>query len=300
MKKYDSIIIGPVSLDINIDCEGNTRRELGGAVVQAGFAAGRCGFRACVLTKADGGVDVHGRFSGSGADVKVLESEATCSIQNRYLTPDKERRVCTSLSVCDKFTSEDLRTLAGVCAEVYHFAGLVYGDFDGDIFADIPGKIAVDVQGFLRHVEADRTMSFRDWQAKREYLPMIHYLKTDAAEAEILTGESDRYRAAEILAGWGAGEVMITHNTEILIFDGRKFYVCPIKSRNLSGRTGRGDTAFSGYINSRIRKGIPESLLFASALVSLKMETPGPFTETLQDVRDYAEKFYPADSVKVS
>lgn len=300
MKQYDSIIIGPVSLDINIDCEGNTRHELGGAVVQAGFAAGHCGFSSCVLTKAGAGVDVHERFSGSGVDVKVLASESTCSIQNRYLTPDKERRVCTSLSVCDKFTAEDLRTLEGISAEVYHFAGLVYGDFDAGIFEGISGKIAVDVQGFLRHVEADRTMAFHDWQAKREYLPMIHYLKTDAAEAEILTGESDRYKAAEILSGWGAGEIMITHNTEVLVFDGRKFYVCPIKARNLSGRTGRGDITFSGYINSRIRQEIPEALLFASALVSLKMETPGPFMGTAQDVKDYAEKFYPSDSVRVS
>lgn len=53
MKQYDSVIVGPVSLDINIDCEGHERRELGGAVVQAGFAAAGCGFRPLVLTKAD-------------------------------------------------------------------------------------------------------------------------------------------------------------------------------------------------------------------------------------------------------
>ncbi len=87
---------------------------------------------------------------------------------------------------------------------------------------------------------------------------------------------------------------MITHNTEILIFDGKNFYTCPIKSRNLSGRTGRGDTAFFGYINSRIRHEIPESLLFASALVSLKMETLGPLAGTRQDVMNYIESFYPA------
>ena len=27
MKQYDSVIVGPVSLDINIDCGGNERRE---------------------------------------------------------------------------------------------------------------------------------------------------------------------------------------------------------------------------------------------------------------------------------
>ena len=39
MKKYDVMIVGPVSLDHNIDCEGRERRELGGAVVASGFAA---------------------------------------------------------------------------------------------------------------------------------------------------------------------------------------------------------------------------------------------------------------------
>ena len=300
--KYDSIIIGPVSVDINIDCEGNTLRELGGAVVQAGWAAGRCGFRACVLTKAGGGVDVHGRFSGSGADVVVLESRSTCSIRNRYLTPDKERRECTALSVCDSFTLRDLQSFGGNSAEVYHFAGLIYGDFDRpeEMFRLRGAKVAVDVQGLLRHAEADGTMAFHDWREKLACLPLIDYLKTDAAEAEILTGESDRYKAAEILSGWGAREVMITHNTEAIVFDGRNFYSCPLKPRNLSGRTGRGDTAFSGYVNNRIRQGIPEALLFASALVSLKMEKPGPFNGTRQDVMNYIDRFYSSDSVRVS
>lgn len=298
--KYDSIIIGPVSLDINIDCGGHERRELGGAVVQAGYAAGRNGWRACVLTKAGAGVNVQDRFRESCADVVVLPSKNTCSIRNQYLTPDKERRICTSLSVCDAFTLDDFKALGPDTAEVYHFAGLVYGDFSEDIFAHVPGKIAVDVQGLLRHVETGGTMTLRDWQDKRKYLPSIHYLKTDAAEAEILTGESDRREAARMLYGWGASEIMITHNTEVLVFDGRSFFTCPIKSRNLSGRTGRGDTTFAGYINSRIRQDIPESLLFASALVSLKMETPGPFAGTRDDVAGYIESFYTANSVMVS
>ena len=51
--KYDSFIIGPVSLDVNIDCEGNVEKNVGGAVVYSGLAASQCGWNTAVLTKAN-------------------------------------------------------------------------------------------------------------------------------------------------------------------------------------------------------------------------------------------------------
>ena len=135
-------------------------------------------------------------------------------------------------------------------------------------------------------------MAFHDWAEKKQYLPVIDYLKTDAAEAEILTGLTDRAEAAKLLHSWGAKEVLITHNTEVLAYDGVTTYTCPIKARNLSGRTGRGDTTFAGYINERLTADIPTALRFATALVSLKMETPGPFTGTRADVDAYLKEFY--------
>lgn len=54
----------------------------------------------------------------------------------------------------------------------------------------------------------------------------------------------------------------------------------------------RGDTTFAGYINERLTKDIPTALQTATALVSLKMETPGPFTGTRQDVEDYIKLMY--------
>ena len=94
------------------------------------------------------------------------------------------------------------------------------------------------------------------------------------------------------LPHWGAKEILITHNTEVLAYDGENVYTCPIKSRNLSGRTGRGDTTFAAYINERLNNDIPTSLLYATATVSLKMETPGAFKGTREDVDKYIEDFY--------
>jgi sugar/nucleoside kinase (ribokinase family) len=135
-------------------------------------------------------------------------------------------------------------------------------------------------------------MSFHDWPEKLSMLSKIRFLKTDAAEAEILTGSKDRAKAAKMLYDWGAKEIMITHNTEVIIYDGKKIYAEPLKPRNLSGRTGRGDTCFSAYITERLTKDIPEALLTAAALVSLKMEKPGPFNETRAELEAYIKEFY--------
>ena len=215
-KTYDVLVIGPVSLDHNIDYQGNERKEVGGAVVASGFAAAKSGNRTAVFTKLNpADADVEERFAGSGADVYWKPSQATCSIRNQYFTADKEKRACTSMGVCDPFRFDELPDIE---TKIYHFAGLVYGDFDGALFAEAArhGKVAVDVQCLLRHVEADRTMAFHDWAEKKQYLPVIDYLKTDAAEAEILTGLTDRAEAAKLLHSWGAKEVLITHNTEVL------------------------------------------------------------------------------------
>ena len=291
-KEYDVLVIGPVSLDHNIDYEGNERKELGGAVVASGFAAAKSGFKTALFTKSNpNDTDVEKRFEDSGADLYWKESKQTCSIRNQYFTADKEQRVCTSMGICDSFKFDEF---PDVTAKIYHFAGLVYGDFDGELFKEVSkyGKIAVDVQCLLRHVETNKTMAFHDWEHKKEYLPYIDYLKTDAAEAEILTGLTDRVEAAQLLYSWGAKEVVISHNTEVIAYDGNQIYRCPIKARNLSGRTGRGDTIFAGYINERQNANIKDALLYATALVSLKMETPGPFQGTRQDVLDYIDEFY--------
>ena len=292
-KEYDVLVIGPVSLDHNIDYQGNERKEVGGAVVASGFAAAKSGNKTALFTKLNpADADVEARFKDSGADVYWKESKATCSIRNQYFTADKEKRACTSMGVCDPFKFEEL---PDIDTKIYHFAGLVYGDFDGALFAEAAkhGKVAVDVQCLLRHVEADKTMAFHDWAEKKAYLPAIDYLKTDAAEAEILTGLTDRAAAARQLHEWGAKEVVISHNSEILAYDGERYCTCPIKARNLSGRTGRGDTTFGSYLAMRmLGADMEEALLYATACVSLKMETPGPFTGTREDVEAYIREFY--------
>ena len=77
-KEYDVLVIGPVSLDHNIDYQGNERKEVGGAVVASGFAAAKSGNKTALFTKLNpADADVEARFKDSGADVYWKESKAT-------------------------------------------------------------------------------------------------------------------------------------------------------------------------------------------------------------------------------
>ncbi|MBE3127474.1 MAG: ribokinase [Candidatus Atribacteria bacterium] len=292
MKRYDSFVIGHISVDENI-YQGETVKEIGGAVFYSSCASYAIGHKIGILTK----LSPQDRkyleaFIIPQENITALDSRNTTSIRNIYHSADRERRTCTALSIADPFTIDDVPD--NIVSQIYHFAGLISGEFDSEMikFLHNKGRVALDVQGFLRTVVENKEMVFIDWEKKKEYLPYIDYLKTDAAEAEIMTGTKDRKKAAEILFGWGTKEIMITHHKEVSIYNGKKHYTCPLKPRNLSGRTGRGDTCFSAYITERLDRRIEEALLFAAALVSLKMEKPGPFKGTRDDVKNYIKKYY--------
>lgn len=295
MKHYDSVIIGHISMDNNIDHLGNSAFVCGGAVLYSSASAHALGHSVAAVTRlAEKDSERLSEFTIPKEDIYAVWCENSTTMKNVYLTPDKERRNSSCLSVGTPFELSDIPD--SISADIYHFAGLVYGDFPNEMIKECAkkGKIAVDVQTCLRHVNTDTgEMYFEDWADKKEMLPYIDFLKTDAAEAEIMTGTDDRYEAAKMLYEWGAKEVLITHNTEVIAYDGEKIYSCPIRARNLSGRTGRGDTTFAAYINERLTNDIPHSLLCATATVSLKMETPGPLKATRADIENYIKEIYP-------
>lgn len=292
--KYDVLTIGHISLDFNIDYLDNQIVEVGGAVIYSSAAAYALGHKVGAVTKlAQKDSERLSALVIPKEDIFCSDSEFSTSIRNKYFTADKERRACTCISQADPF---DIKDIPQVDAEIYHFAGLIYGDFDGELIKELAkkGMVAVDVQATLRHQDRNDggRMYFEDWAEKKELLPYIDFLKTDAAEAEILTGCSDRKQAAKMLYDWGAKEICITHNTEVLAYDGKNYYTCPIKARNLSGRSGRGDTTFASYITERLHNDIATSLLWATATVSLKMEKPGALQVDRSAIEDYINQFY--------
>lgn len=290
--RFDTMIIGQVCLDTNTDFDGRTEHCYGGAVLYSGHAANSIGKKVAVVPKGNPATtDAEDAFKGSGITVFARDSEKSTLMENVYFTADRERRRSRCLAVIDPYTPADI---PDVETNVYHLAGLCAGDISTDLIVELAkrGDVAMDIQCMLRHVEPDQTLKLHDWPEKTEYLKYIRYLKTDAAEAEVLTGLTDREEAAKLMYSWGAKEIVITHNTEVIAYDGKQIYRAPLKPRSLTGRTGRGDTTFAGYITERQSCSIQEALTFSAALVSLKMETPGPFKGTREDVLNYIKTFY--------
>jgi len=77
----------------------------------------------------------------------------------------------------------------------------------------------------------------------------------------------------------------------VLVFAGGEFHEAPFRPRDMAGRTGRGDTCFASYLGRRLLGDPPgEATRFAAALTTLKLERPGPFQGSLEEVWVLMEK----------
>ena len=281
-RSCDILILGHVSKDI-IVYRGEEEHATGGAVFYASVSASRSGASVVAVTKTSAGDrDLLDPLLQEDLDVLILDSPDTTSIRNVYLSEDRERRKVSLLSTASPFRLEELPDAA---ARIIYFAGLLRGELPDELIQAFSqrAEVALDAQGFLRRQRGGELI-FDDWEGKERFLPLVTYLKTDAAEAEILTGEADRERAAALLRRMRVREVMVTHHTEVLVAAEGRFFRAPFTPKNLSGRTGRGDTCFSAYLARRLKHGIQEAVDYAAALTSIKMETPGPFQGTREDV----------------
>ena len=283
MTHYDLLILGAVSKDIIITPE-DTEYSIGGAVVYSSVALQHLGAKILAVTKLHPddrpALEI---FERHNVPHLARESASTTSIRNTYHTADRDRRTCEAIGMVEPFTLDDVP--GDVTADVYYLGGLMKGEFPEPFVLAMTerGRVAIDAQGFMR-VNENGPMVFRDWDNKRGIIGAVHYLKTDAAEAETLTGEQDRFKAIKILASWGAKEIMLTHHTEVLVCVEGEICAAPFTAQNLSGRTGRGDTCFASYCYWRLRHTPEEACRFAAEVTSRKMERPGPFTGSIEDV----------------
>ena len=174
---------------------------------------------------------------------------------------------------------------------------IVAGEIDLELlkylYGEYSDKICLDIQGFIR-VRDESRVFYRDLSTKlkKEILKKVKVLKLDQKEAEILTNQTDIEKAAYYLADFGPDEILITHDKGIFLYSSNKTYFFPWKNKKSEGRTGRGDTAFISYLGSRLNKNPKESLRFAAALTSLKLESPGPFALPLSQVEELIKREY--------
>ncbi len=232
-----------------------------------------------------------------GLYVLALPSARSVYFENKY-GENQNNRTQRVLAKADPFTVERLKE---VHAHIYHLGSLLADDFSLDVIKFLSGKglLSVDVQGYLREVYGESVFAV-DWTEKKEALRYIHILKANEHEMEVLTGCSDPYKAAEILASWGVKEVLLTLGSMgSLIYADKHFYKIPaFPPSEVVDATGCGDTYMAGYLYLR-NKGISyqEAGCFAAAMCTLKLQHSGPFQGTEKEIREVIRNNKPVSAI---
>ena len=274
MKKI--IFIGHVSKDIN-QVKNIIQIIPGGGVYYGSFVAKSFSWETIVLTKGNyNDKELFKDMEEYGIKVIWKSSENTTSIKNIILTDNPDDRFSKIMSRADPFNINDIRNLEG---DIIHISPLWFGEFPDELIEEVRKKakiIGLDAQGFLRHIDNNGNMIYKDWEEKRKYLPLVDVFKVDAREAEILTEEKDMKRALKIISHYGPHEILLTYRDGIMLFVENNIYEEKFEKWNLEGRTGRGDTALSSYIIHRYL-GYEKALLKSALITTEKMQRAGPF-----------------------
>ena len=278
----DIAVIGHFAKD-KIIFRGEERVSSGGSVYYGAIALRRMGLRVAVVTRLrPDDFGLLGELKDEGILVFAQPAEQTSGIENTYFTDDMDRRLCKPLGFAGPFR---LEYLPDIQPRTFLVGPIMAGEVDIPLIRALSSKdtVALDAQGFVRVREGDELV-FRDWPQKQEGLALVDMLKVDTAEAEVLTGQTDVRQAVRELAAYGPKEIVLTHPQGVLVYAGGECYQALFTPREVRGRTGRGDTCFAAYLGRRLTAGPEEAFRFAAAITSLKLEQPGPFRGSIEDV----------------
>lgn len=263
-----------------------TRVVDGGAFNYGANVAARLGLRVAVVTRlARQDWHVVENLEQLGVTVFARATPASTCLRLIYLTANLDERTIELTSFAGAFTVEEI---ANVDARAFAIGASVRGEVSTEVVAAIAAKgalVVLDVQGFLRIVR-DGVLVADDWRDKQDVLRYVTILKTDAVEAELITGEKDRRVAARRLAELGPREILLTHSGGVLVYHNGDIAEAPFVPRELRGRSGRGDTCTSAYLSRRLTAPPEDAVVWAAAVTSLKLENEGVFNRTREEVEE--------------
>ncbi|MGA2175041.1 MAG: PfkB family carbohydrate kinase [Verrucomicrobiota bacterium] len=283
---YDITFVGHMCYDEIIPFGGRPVVAPGSAVLCGAMVAARVGKKvAAVVKMAKKDENILQPMKDAGVDTYVIPSAETTYSRVLHESANVDERKLTLVKTAGLIAIGDVPKLNSTCV---HLAGISDTEFDMVLMKGLKARgysLSADMQSFVRHVTlVTHDIEFSDVSNKKDIAGMMDKLKLDVVEARILTGTEDLEKAAIIVESWGCPEIMITHAQGVLArVNGRTLYE-KFSNNSMAGRTGRGDTTFAAYLSRRLDHDAEESLKFAAALVSIKMETPGPFKGTMEDV----------------
>lgn len=282
--RHDIAFMGHLATAV-ITYRGNTFVERGGQAFFGPIAASCLNKRIATFTSI-GGTEgqLLEQLKSAGIDA-FIDPRETTQLRVLHQDGDIDQRQVFLVKPGGCYSIEDIPSIEPC---LIHLGGLSPQEFSVELVEALKERgfrLSVDMQSFVWQAD-DRTGSIRlsDVRQKRQIFGMVDFIKLDVAEGQALTGTKVMGDQACILEEWGAKESVITCSDGAQAHSEGKTIFSQFTNRNTKGRTGRGDTFSGAYLGYRLDHSVEESLEFATALTSIKMESLGPFTGSLQDV----------------
>jgi sugar/nucleoside kinase (ribokinase family) len=288
---FDIAFVGHYTKDTIVTPQ-ETRVVHGGAFRYGAYVAAQMGLKAAAITRlAREDFEAVDDLTRMGVEVLAKPAAQSTCLRLVYPTANPDQRNISIESYAGAFT---LAEVASVQARVFHIGASIRGEVPLGVIkalAQKGGRISLDVQGFIR-INQDGRLVHAHWPEEAQVLQFVNVLKTDGVEAEILTGKKDLREAAKTLADLGPQEIIVTHRAGVLICADGHFYEAPFFSKEVRGRTGRGDTCIAAYLGKRLIASPAKATVWAAALTSLKMEQDGPFHREISEVEALIRERY--------
>jgi len=289
---YDIVILGNYTKDTIVSPSG-TRHVDGGGFNYGSHVASMMGLKAAAVTRLSReDVRVVDALTRLGVTVYPTYTPYSTDMRLYYPTTNVDERVLSVTHTAGAFTPDQF---AGLESRAFLINSSIRGEVDLAVIRELRTKnalLAADVQGFIRIIGPEGALMYDGWPEKLEVLSQIDILKTDAVEAEKLTGKKDIEAAARALAGYGPKEIVLTHSQGVLVYAGGQFHEAPFCPQKLLGRSGRGDTCIGSYVCKRLSASPQEATIWAAAVTSLKMEAEGPITRKASEVEELIARMY--------
>jgi sugar/nucleoside kinase (ribokinase family) len=292
MKKYDVIFCGNYTKDTIITPDGTSYID-GGGMNYAAFASKRLGANPAVITRLNKEDDrVVKAFEAAGIDCYPEFTPSSTLMTLEYKTHDVDKRNLYVKGIAGTISPRQLDGLEG---RVIVTNSSLRGEVEPEFFMEMrkrPGVLlSADVQGFIRVLRGE-SLVYEPWDEMELVLRHLDILKSDAVEAEYLTGEKDIEKAAKFFASLGPKEILLTHSGGVLVYADGKFHHYEFHSESQAGRSGRGDTCVGTYVTKRLTLPSYEAGKWAAAVTGMKVERPGPFNRPLEEVEALIRKYY--------
>lgn len=290
-KLYDLVLLGQYTKDTIVSASG-TRVVDGGAFNYGAHVAARMGLEVAAITRlAEEDLYVLDELGDLSVDVFAYPSPKSTCLRLEYPTANVDERIIHVTSTAEPFTPAQVE---GLRARAFLVGASMRGEVGLPVIQALgkkEGLLAIDVQGFVRVADAGRLV-YAAWPEQEQVLSHVDVLKTDAVEAERLTGQTDIRVAARTLAAMGPDEIVLTHRDGLLVYAEGEYHAAKFYPKRQVGRSGRGDTCIAAYVAKRLTASPAEATIWAAAVTSLKLEAEGPFRRQVDEVEDLIGREY--------